>query len=53
MSLLAASYFFYAYGSGIYVVLIMITTLVDYLAARAMGAPAAIRAAASCSCLRV
>ncbi|MFN8452752.1 MAG: MBOAT family protein [Anaerolineae bacterium] len=36
--LLAASYFFYAYGSGIYVVLIAFTTLVDYTAARAMGA---------------
>ncbi len=36
--LLAASYFFYAFGSGIYVVLIMFSTGIDYLAARAMGA---------------
>ncbi len=36
--LLAASYFFYAYGSGIYVLLIVATTLVDYAAARALGA---------------
>lgn len=36
--LLVASYFFYAYGSGIYVGLIMLTTLIDYAAARAMGA---------------
>jgi D-alanyl-lipoteichoic acid acyltransferase DltB (MBOAT superfamily) len=35
--LLVASYFFYAYGSGILVGLIMFTTLVDYAAARAMG----------------
>ncbi len=38
--LLIASYFFYAYGSGIYVVLIVFSTLVDYTAARAMGAAA-------------
>lgn len=36
--LLVASYFFYAYGSGIYVLLIVFTTFVDYAAARAMGA---------------
>jgi len=36
--LLTASYFFYAYGSGFYVVLIMITTFIDYLAARAIAA---------------
>ena len=36
--LLIASYFFYAYGSGIYVVLIITTTLIDYSAARLMGA---------------
>ncbi len=35
--LLLASYFFYAYGSGIYVVLIMFSTLVDYTSARLMG----------------
>src|SRR5436305_15296038 len=35
--LLIASYFFYAYGSGIYVVLIITTTLIDYTAARLMG----------------
>ncbi len=35
--LLLASYFFYAYGSGIYVVLILFSTLVDYTSARAMG----------------
>ena len=37
MLLLAASYFFYAYGSGIYVLLIITTTLIDYTAARLMG----------------
>src|SRR6478672_2896872 len=36
--LLIASYFFYAYGSGIYVLLIITTTLIDYTAARLMGA---------------
>jgi alginate O-acetyltransferase complex protein AlgI len=36
--LLVASYFFYAYGSGLLVGLILFTTLVDYSAARAMGA---------------
>ena len=36
--LLIASYFFYAYGSGIYVVLIIATTLIDYTSARLMGA---------------
>ncbi len=36
--LLAASYFFYAYGSGVYVGLIIFSTCVDYVAARAMGA---------------
>ena len=35
--LLIASYFFYAYGSGIYVLLIITTTLIDYTAARLMG----------------
>ena len=35
--LLIASYFFYAYGSGIYVVLIVVTTLIDYTSARLMG----------------
>ncbi|MBI1256035.1 MAG: MBOAT family protein [Chloroflexi bacterium] len=34
--LLIASYFFYAYGSGIYVVLIIATTLIDYTSARLM-----------------
>ena len=38
--LLIASYFFYAYGSGIAVLLIVATTLIDYTAARAMGATA-------------
>ena len=32
--LLAASYFFYAYGSGIAVLLIVFSTLVDYAAGR-------------------
>lgn len=36
--LLVASYFFYAYGSGLFVGLIVLTTLVDYTAARLMGA---------------
>jgi D-alanyl-lipoteichoic acid acyltransferase DltB (MBOAT superfamily) len=36
--LLVASYLFYAYGSGIAVLLIIATTLIDYTAARAMGA---------------
>ncbi len=36
IGLLIASYFFYAYGSGAYVVLIMTTTLIDYTSARLM-----------------
>lgn len=33
-----ASYFFYAYGSGVYVLLIIFSTLVDYTAARLISA---------------